>query len=256
MQLSRTKFRKSFILSTKNGLSASPGKIRSIRGENLEISLEVLPRKLPAQRRPPPGLRAELQADPRPSHIRAANKALTAPEEVLEGADEGSEGILRLEGSAKDAFADLLGAGRRTSVRRLVCCCRTRAAFSMGPAISAFSSLNGSQAVSRASRLYPDTGGAPNVSSTDRQFPRHLTGLWSRQRSEAALGSALGPVPAAYVSELVVSPNLPLHNERLPFFVSRGRVGGSQRRHCLLRPPLIHAHSSVRGVCGSGTTRT
>ena len=39
MQLSRTKFQKSFILSTKNGLSASPGKIRSIWGENLEISL-------------------------------------------------------------------------------------------------------------------------------------------------------------------------------------------------------------------------
>ena len=41
MQLSRTKFRKSFILSSKNGLSASPKKIRSIRGKNLVISLDA-----------------------------------------------------------------------------------------------------------------------------------------------------------------------------------------------------------------------
>ena len=38
MQLSRTKFRKSFILSTKKWIKCFPGKILSIQGKNLEIS--------------------------------------------------------------------------------------------------------------------------------------------------------------------------------------------------------------------------
>ena len=43
MQLCRTKFWKSFILSTKKWLSASLGKIWSILGESLEISPDTVP---------------------------------------------------------------------------------------------------------------------------------------------------------------------------------------------------------------------
>ena len=41
MQLSRTKFRKSIILSIKKWIKCFPGKIQSIRGKNLEISLSL-----------------------------------------------------------------------------------------------------------------------------------------------------------------------------------------------------------------------
>ena len=45
---------------------------------------------------------------------------------------------------------------------------------------------DGSQNVSRARRLYPDSCRAPDIGSAGRQYPRRLTGLWSRQRYEPA----------------------------------------------------------------------
>ena len=49
------------------------------------------------------------------------------------------------------------------------------AARPVTPAVGAF--CNGSQAVSRASLQYPNTGGAPDVSRAGRRYPRRLTGL-------------------------------------------------------------------------------
>ena len=66
----------------------------------------------------------------------------------------------------------------------------------VAPAVSVLS--NGSQAVSRASRHYPNSCSTPEVSSADRQYPRLLTGLESRQRLEPASASCLGPVSGAY----------------------------------------------------------
>ena len=90
----------------------------------------------------------------------------------------------------------------------------------------------GSQAVSRARRQYPDSRrrGAPGVSRADCQYPaahslRPTVAPWVSSHLQRGLGTAMLPVPGAHCtvvsesgageSSSDVSPSRPLRDEQL-----------------------------------------